>query len=123
MNFKKAEGINDMSLKETFKKWPGIPKDMRGGRAPGTAANTARLIADHRKKNLFSVALEKQAELEKSTIGFAESIHENSFRQRNISQTAWNKIRQFEQRKKDRLNFKPWRNEVWKKVGMNRKDW
>ena len=67
-----------------------------------TNMNNTRVIADHRQKALLSND-KAVTSFEGSTLGVADD-HTH----RNISQSAWNKIRQVELRKKQRLiEFNP----------------
>ena len=99
MNYKKTEGINEQAGAGSFRKWTGMPQTTRASKKlaiPGLNVNKAKMVADHRKKTVLPIEMQNSFE---STLGQTE--HPS----RNISQTAWNKIRLVEMKKKDRLNF------------------
>ena len=99
MNFKKTEGINEQAGPGSFRKWTGMPQATRANKKlqiPGLAMS--KVVAEHRKKN-STYPIELQSSVESSTLGQIEPPG------RNISQSAWNKIRLVELKKKDRLNF------------------
>ena len=79
-----------------------MPQTTRLTKIPGLALNQAKLVADHRKKTVFPSAEKKHGSVDRGSDGNA-SIESPT--NRNISQTAWKKIRLAELRKKDRLNF------------------
>ena len=62
------------------------------------------MVADHRKKTIFPSTEEKLGSIDCGSDGNAASIDSPTDR-KNISQTAWKKIRLVELKKKDRLNF------------------
>ena len=101
LNYKRAEGINDHQ--SSFRKWTGIPMTTRANKIPDLALNQAKLVAEHRKKTAMS--FEKQNGSFDSALG---STTEEPTPMRNISQSAWNKIRQVQLKKRERLTeFNP----------------
>ena len=99
MNYKKTEGINEQAGANSFRKWTGMPQTVRANKKlqiPGLT--TSKVVAEHRKKTVYP---DVQSSLESSALGHAEPVAPA----RNISQSAWNKIRLVELKKRDRLNF------------------
>ena len=77
-----------------------MPQTTRANKIPGLGLNQhAKVVADHRRKaeDIFGAEIKGSVE---SALGSARNE-----KLRNISQTAWNKIRQVEMKKQDRLNF------------------
>ena len=100
-NFKWTEGINDKSMRASFRKWTGMPMTIRQTKIPSLALNQAKLVAEHRKRATLN-SVDKVAYSLESSMSFAEEPT------RNISQSAWNKIRIVEMRKRERLvEFNP----------------
>ena len=82
-----------------------MPQTTRAGKSgvavPVLGINQSKLVAEHRKKTTLNT-IEKQMSID-STTKVVPRTSESY--QRNISQSAWNKIRLVELKKKDRLNF------------------
>lgn len=100
MNFTRMAGINDKVKREDLHQWSGIPKTTRNNRVPSLNLNQAKLVAHHRRKTQNAEVLEK------TTASMASANFSSNDARRNISQTAWNKIRLVELKKQDRLSFK-----------------
>ena len=96
LNFNRAVGINDKSALGSFRKWTGMPQTTRAGKVPAVPLIHQKVVDQHRKQQ--NLTIEKQASLDGST-GSVDA------QKRQISQSAWNKIRVVELKKKDRLNF------------------
>ena len=99
MNYKKTEGINEQAGAGSFRKWTGMPQTTRANKKlqiPGLNINKAQMVADHRKKTVHPNEMQSSVE---SSLGQTEAPT------RNISQSAWNKIRLVELKKKDRLSY------------------
>jgi hypothetical protein len=61
--------------------------------------SNSKVVADHRKKKVLST--DKRVSIDSGLVSTDAGDH------RNISQSAWNKIRLVELKKKERLNFHP----------------
>ena len=110
MNYKMLSGINDhQSLRGSFRKWTGMPQTTRTNKMPElVAVKESRLIADHRKRALKSID-KKSGFHESSTISAGNEDSPHNHTHRNISKSAWNKIRLVKLKKKERLvEFNPW---------------
>ena len=97
MNYMKTDGINDQTRGSSFRKWTGMPQTTRANKVPSLALNHTKMISEHRR-NMTSKDVVSQNESVMSPADVPA---------RNISQSAWNKIRMVEAKKKDRLNFHP----------------
>lgn len=54
MNYKMTHGINDLSTRNSFRKWTGMPQETRQNKMPNLPLAHSRLVADHRKRALMS---------------------------------------------------------------------
>ena len=96
LNYNRASGINDKSALGSFRKWTGMPQTTRASKVPGVPLIHQAVVDQHRKQQINTI--EKQGSIDGSVSSLEPS-------KRQISQSAWNKIRVVELKKKDRLNF------------------
>ena len=100
MNFTRMAGINDMVKNENMRQWTGIPQTTRNSKVPSLNLNQKKLVAHHRKTT------QNEEVYDKTTASMNRAPASSHEARRNISKTAWNKIRLVELKKKDRLSFK-----------------
>ena len=108
MNYKRELGINDGAT--GFRKWTGMPKVERnktlGQQRISDAAPHSKVIQEHRRPPVAALSVPMTADSVHTynTRSFIESSVE-AMRERNIPQSAWNKIRLAEMSNVERLKY------------------